>query len=57
MTIDEKIDAVYDELFDFICKENDDLYELKIVYKEASTGKTIERSWIDRDRRLDGKGS
>jgi len=51
-TIEELIDKHYDELFDEICKLNDDLYELVIEYKEASTGKMIRRSWLDRDKML-----
>ena len=52
MTIENKIDEVYKELFDLICEKHDDLYELKIVYKEESTGKAIERSWLKRSKRL-----
>lgn len=51
-TIEEKIDAVYDDLFDWICEHDDNLYELKITYKGLSDGKTVERSWLERDRRL-----
>ena len=40
------------ELFNKICEIHDDLYELKIEYKELSPGKTIIRSWRDRDHNL-----
>ena len=50
--MEQKIDEVYNELFDFICDKHDDLHELKIIYKEKSTGKTIKRSWIFRERIL-----
>lgn len=54
-TMETKIDEVYEELFEFIIKSDqfdDDMYDLVIEYKEAATGKTIRRSWKDRDERL-----
>jgi len=51
-TIEELIDKHYEELFDEICKIHDDLYELCIEYKEISTGKTIRRSWVERNKIL-----
>jgi hypothetical protein len=51
-TIEEAIDEAYNKLLDLICDRHDSLYELKIVYQEDSTGKTIIRSWIDRNNRL-----
>ena len=51
-TIEEKIDKVWDELFDFICETDDDIYELKIEYQSRSTGVTVKRSWLDREKRL-----
>jgi len=53
-TIEEKIDAVYDDLFDFVCDRDDDFYELKVVYK-GSDGKTIEKSWLKRNKRLESQ--
>lgn len=50
--IEELIDKHYQDLFDEICKLGDDLYDLVIEYKEISTGKTIRRSWRDREKRL-----
>ena len=49
---EELIDNAYDNLFDKLCKISDDFCELKIEYQEISTGKTIIRSWKDRDNRL-----
>lgn len=51
-TVEQYIDDAYQKLFDKICELHDDLYELKIEYKEAITGKTIIRSWRDREVRL-----
>lgn len=48
-TIEEAIDKAYHDLFDLICDKHDSLYELKIVYQE-DTGKTIIRSWRDRNK-------
>jgi len=48
--IEQLIDKHWDELFHEICKIHDDLHELKIEYQEKSTGKTIIRSWKDRDK-------
>ena len=52
LTIEQEIDKAYDTLFAKICDEHDDLYELKIVYKEETTGKTIVRSWRERNKIL-----
>ena len=51
-TIEEIIDRNYEKLFHEICKLSDDFNELKIEYQEMSTGKTIIRSWKDREDRL-----
>ncbi len=51
-----KIDRVWEQLFEYACKEGDNLYELKIVYKDLD-GRTIERSWIKRDKRLENERS
>jgi hypothetical protein len=52
MTVEALIDKHWDELFHKICEMHDDLYELKIEYKETASGKTIIRSWKDREDRL-----
>lgn len=51
-TIEQKIDECYNELFNFICQNHDDLYDLVIEYKEETTGKTIRRSWREREKIL-----
>jgi hypothetical protein len=48
---EEIIDEAYNRLFDNLCKISDDFCELKIEYQEISTGKTIIRSWKDREER------
>jgi hypothetical protein len=52
MTVEALIDKHWDELFHKICEMDDDLYELKIEYKSEASGKTIVRSWKDREDRL-----
>lgn len=53
MTVEQLIDKCYEDLFDEICNLNiDDLYDLVIEYKERTTGKTIRRSFKERDERL-----
>ncbi len=51
-TIEEAIDEAYNKLLSLISDRHDSLYELKIVYQEDSTGKTIIRSWHDSQERL-----
>lgn len=51
-TIEELIDEAYKQLFDEICKRHDDLFDLVIEYKETTTGKTIRRSWREREERI-----
>lgn len=46
------IDKHYDKLFDELCKRDDDTYDLVIEYKSLTTGKTIRRSWLEREARL-----
>ena len=55
-TIEELIDDHYDKLFNEICELGDNLYDLKIEYKDLYDGKTITRSWHDRDKRLVEEG-
>ena len=54
-TVESIIDDAWENLFHKICNIHDDLYELKIEYKEQSTGKTIIRSWLDRNKILSQK--
>ena len=51
-TIEEAIDEAWEKLFHLICDREKDLYDLKIIYQEDTTGKTIIRSWHDRSERL-----
>ena len=51
-TIEEKLDESFDDIFEFICTQHDDLHELLIEYQEESTGKTIRISWRDREERI-----
>lgn len=51
-TIEEAIDEVWEKLFDLICDKHDSIYELKIIYQEDATGKTITRSYRDSQERL-----
>ena len=51
-TIEELIDTAWDTLFESICKLDDNINDLVIEYKSTATGKTIRRSWLDREGRL-----
>lgn len=52
--IEETIDKHYDQMFDeLISLIGDDLHELKIEVQTRISGKTIIRSWQDRDRRIE----
>ena len=51
-TIETLIDEAWDKLFDKITNMRDDLYELKVEYMSTCDGKTITRSWKDREQRL-----
>ena len=55
LSINDAIDIAWNWLFEVICKEHDDLHELKIEYSEETTGKTITRSWQDREKMLGGE--
>lgn len=55
MSIEEKIDQMFDDLFHFAIGKSDDLYDLVIEYKDTYTGKTIRRSWKERNERLTEK--
>ena len=50
--IEQLIDKHYDQLFDEVIHDFDDLFDLVIEYKSLGTGKTIRRSWKDREKRL-----
>lgn len=55
MTIEQIIDKHYDALFEELIHSEymgDDLYELLIEVKTAADGKTIRRSWLDRNEML-----
>lgn len=51
-TIESIVDKYYEKLFDEITSLVDDIFELKIEYKDTLQGKTIIRSWKDREERL-----
>ena len=51
-TIETLIDEAWDKLFHKITNMRDDLYELKVEYKSTYDGKTITRSWKERNERL-----
>lgn len=52
-TYEQLIDKHYQEMFDFMCAHfNEGFSELKIEIQESVSGKTIIRSWKDRDRML-----
>lgn len=50
--IEQLIDKAYDQLFDAVIKDGDDLFDLLIQYKSKASGKTIRRSWKDREERI-----
>jgi hypothetical protein len=53
ITIDQLIDKHYDEMFEWLTRDyGDDIHELLIEVKVATDGKTIRRSWLDRDSML-----
>jgi len=56
MTIEEKIDKLYDELFDFVCELDgiDEFHDIVVEFKGYADGKTIRRSWRDREETLKG---
>jgi hypothetical protein len=50
---EELVDKHYEEMFDWLVAEHDtDFVEFVIEVKTASDGKTIRRSWGDRERWL-----
>lgn len=52
-TVEELVDQHYETMFEWLCDgADDDIKEFKIIVKLASSGKTIRRSWADRDRWL-----
>ena len=56
-SIEELIDDSYDKLFKKICEHSDSFCELLIEYKGTIDGKTIRRSWKDREKRLTDQNS
>jgi len=53
MTIEELVDKHYDELFqELVDNEGDDFYNITIEVVTMTTGKTIRRSWRDRENIL-----
>jgi hypothetical protein len=51
--IEEMVDQHYEEMFDWLTHNQDDnLYELKVIVKLSGDGKTIRRSWKDREKWL-----
>jgi len=53
-TIEREIEKAYNKLFYFV-SEYDDIYDLVVEYKEASTGKSVRISWKDREEMLENK--
>jgi len=52
-TIEGLVDKHYNEMFDWLCENYaDELHDLIIEARFADTGKTIRRSWLDRDSML-----
>jgi len=52
-TIEELVDKCFDELFDFVVEvTEDDLYDISIEVRTKASGKTITRSWQEREYRL-----
>ena len=53
MTLEQIIDKHFDEMFKKILDLGEDnIYDLTIEYKSLADGKTIKRSWLDREERL-----
>ena len=52
-TIEELVAKAYDKQFQELCKiDGDDMDEFLIEVRLAADGKTIRRSWKDRDKML-----
>lgn len=51
-TIESLIDEAWSKLFEGVCELDDNFIDLVIEYKGSDNGKTIRRSWKDRDERL-----
>jgi hypothetical protein len=53
LNIEQLIDEHYDSMFDWLCKESgDDFHDLVIEVRVGSEGKTVRRSWRERDAML-----
>ena len=53
MTLEQIIDKHFDEIFkEILDLGEDNIYDLTIEYKSLADGKTIKRSWLDREERL-----
>lgn len=52
-SIEELVDLHYEQMFDWLTGQNgDDMSDLLIEVRVASDGKTIRRSWSDRNEML-----
>ncbi len=51
-SIEEIIDDHYDKIFDELCDRGDEFGELLIEVRVDVDGKTIRRSWADREKML-----
>jgi hypothetical protein len=60
MTIEKIVDKHYQQMFDELMDEvGDDLYDLVVEVKTPLDGKTVRRSWKDREKmimKLDDQG-
>ncbi len=51
-SIEEIIDDHYDKIFDELCDRGDEFGELLIEVRVDVDGKTVRRSWADREKML-----
>lgn len=51
-TIEQVVDRHYQEIFEWLCENEYDFYDLVIEVKVGNEGKTIRRSWRDREEML-----
>lgn len=50
--IETEVDKKYEELFDFLCDCDIGEFDLLVEIKVIADGKTIRRSWSERDKWL-----
>ena len=51
-TIEQLIDQYYEEMFKQLCDEGHDFYDFVIEVRIGADGKTVRRSWRDREEML-----